>query len=149
MITPSTSYHCKLATVFFPSFICSILLYYFYETWTIKKYEKDRLEAFWRGKTRTSRTERKRNNTVLQEIGEQKTTEYMKIVSSIPCKNYHYYNYEKESEIHRPLEEDPDDHISMTSSIDQWVSFYTNIRRIWRGKEKFVYKQQGLAFRNQ
>jgi hypothetical protein len=46
------------------------------KTWTIKKDEKNKLEAMemwiWRRTTRTSWTERKRNDTILQEIGEER-----------------------------------------------------------------------------
>lgn len=61
------------------------------DTWTIKKYGKERLEAMnmwiWRITTRTGWIEGKRNDTTLQGIGEKK--------------KHHYDYYEKKSETHR------------------------------------------------
>ncbi|VVC42596.1 Hypothetical protein CINCED_3A003125 [Cinara cedri] len=57
-------------------FVWSILLYCC-ESWTIGKYEKDRLEAIemwmWRKMTRTSWIEHKTNEEVLNEINEERT----------------------------------------------------------------------------
>lgn len=58
---------------FIKTYIWSILLYGC-ETWAIGKYERERLEAMemwmWRRMTRTSWIERKRNETILEEIEE-------------------------------------------------------------------------------
>lgn len=52
------------------------VLQYGCETWTLKKYETQRLEAMemwmWRKMTRTSWTEKKTNERVLQEVGERR-----------------------------------------------------------------------------
>ena len=60
---------------FMKAFVWSILLYGC-ETWTIQKYERDRLEAFemwiWRRMTRTSWVERKSNEEVLQSVEERR-----------------------------------------------------------------------------
>jgi hypothetical protein len=61
---------------FVKTYIWSILLYGC-ESWTIGKYEKDRLEAMemwmWRRMTRTRWTEHKTNEAVLNEINEERT----------------------------------------------------------------------------
>ncbi|KAI5755057.1 hypothetical protein M8J77_013699 [Diaphorina citri] len=60
---------------FIKTYIWSILLYGC-ETWTMGKYERERLEAMemwlWRRMTRTSWMERKRNEKILEEIGEER-----------------------------------------------------------------------------
>lgn len=60
---------------FIKTYIWSILLYGC-ETWAIGKYERERLEAMemwmWRRMTRTSWIERKRNETILEEIEERR-----------------------------------------------------------------------------
>ena len=62
---------------FIRTYIWSLLLYGC-ETWTIGKYERNRLEAMemwlWRKMTRTRWIERKRNETILEEIGETGST---------------------------------------------------------------------------
>jgi len=61
---------------FIITYIWSLLLYGC-ETWTIGNYERDRLEAMemwlWRRMTRIRWIERKRNETILEEIGETRS----------------------------------------------------------------------------
>ena len=60
---------------FIKTYIWSILLYGC-ETWTVGRYERERLEAMemwlWRRMTRTKWTERKRNETIMEEIEEKR-----------------------------------------------------------------------------
>jgi hypothetical protein len=60
---------------FIKPYIWSVLLYGC-ETWTLKKYEMERLKVMemwiWRRTTRTARTENKRNDSILQEICEER-----------------------------------------------------------------------------
>lgn len=72
-----TSKHFQIETrkKFIKTFIWSILIYGC-ETWTLGENEKNRLKAvemwLWRKMTKTSWTERKTNEKVLQEIGERR-----------------------------------------------------------------------------
>uniref|UniRef100_A0A8D8RMY9 Craniofacial development protein 2 n=1 Tax=Cacopsylla melanoneura TaxID=428564 RepID=A0A8D8RMY9_9HEMI len=60
---------------FIKTYIWSILLYGC-ETWTMRQYDRDRLEAMemwiWRRMTKTKWIERKRNETILEEIKESR-----------------------------------------------------------------------------
>jgi hypothetical protein len=105
---------------FIKTYIWSVLLYSC-ETWTLKKYKMKRLKAMkmwiWRRTTRTSWTEKKRNDFILQEICEKRniittiTKRKVKFIGLLLRHNYFVTNI-----LVKDQEEDPDNRTSTTLS---------------------------------
>jgi hypothetical protein len=140
---------------FIKSYIWSIFLYGC-ETWTLKKDEKDELEAMemwiWRRTTTTSWTERKRNDTILQEIGEERNIitaimkRKVKLIGHLLKHNDSVTNILEGKIMGKPRGRPRQ---LFFNDIKQRMGFtsYQHLKYTTRNREDWLLRQ-GLAFRN-
>ncbi|KAL4148794.1 hypothetical protein QTP88_002949 [Uroleucon formosanum] len=135
---------------FVKAYIWSILLYGC-ESWTIGKYEKDRLEAMemwmWRKMTRTSWIELKTNEEVLNEINEERTVmntimrRTIKLIGHL-LRNIEFITIIMEGKIEGKRSRGKSVNPSLKKSSDEWVLPLTKISRGWHLTDMFGYNNK-------